>query len=204
MFTGRVSWAVGVYRLAFGVLTLAALGVQFHTGRSNPPFNAVDFFSYFTILSNVFGAVVFVVLAVAGRRLPGAELLRGAAVLYLTITFVVYALLLSGQDVGLVLAWVNTVLHRIFPIAALLDWFIVRPSARLDQRQTWWWLAFPVLYLIYSLIRGAATGWYPYPFLDPRRDGGYLGVTVTCLAIALAFVLLTVGLTRVANWRARI
>lgn len=194
---------VAVYRLAFGVLTLVALGVQFHMGRGHPPFSAVDFFSYFTILSNIFGAVVFVVLAAMGRRLPRSDVLRGAAVLYLTITFVVYALLLNGQGLGIVLPWVNNILHRVFPIAALLDWFLVRPSAPLKQRQTWWWLAFPLLYLIYSLIRGAVTGWYPYPFLDPRRDGGYLGVTLTCLAIALAFVLLTMGLTRAANWRAR-
>jgi hypothetical protein len=196
-------WAVRVWRLAFGVLTLVAVGVQFRTGQTHPPFDAVNFFSYFTILSNILGAVVFVLLAVLGSRLPHADLLRGAAALYLTITFLVYALLLSGVGLGIVLAWVNNVVHRIFPIVVLLDWFLVRSSARLNQRQTWWWLAFPVLYLVYSLIRGAVTGWYPYPFLDPRRDGGYLGVTVTCLAIAVAFALLTMGLTRAANARHR-
>jgi hypothetical protein len=44
---------VAIFRLAFGVLTLVALGVQFRTSQSHPQFNAVSFFSYFTNLSNI-------------------------------------------------------------------------------------------------------------------------------------------------------
>ncbi len=28
-------------------------------------------------------------------------------------------------------------------------------------------------------------GWYPYPFLDPDLSGGYGGVALSCIAIAI-------------------
>jgi hypothetical protein len=34
----------------------------------------------------------------------------------------------------------------------------------------------------YTLIRGPlADDWYPYPFVDPTRDGGYLRVALSRL-----------------------
>ena len=41
------------------------------------------------------------------------------------------------------------------------------------------------------MVRGALTGWYPYPFLDPA-DGGYGPVAVTVAAILAFGVLLCV------------
>jgi hypothetical protein len=40
---------------------------------------------------------------------------------------------------------------------------------------------------MYTLIRGAITDWYPYPFLDPdlERVGS---IIATCLAITAVFV----------------
>ncbi len=47
------------YRLLFAALTLGAIGVQFSVGSRLPNFNPINFFSYFTILSDVFAAGVF-------------------------------------------------------------------------------------------------------------------------------------------------
>jgi membrane protease YdiL (CAAX protease family) len=49
------------------------------------------------------------------------------------------------------------------------------------------WLAWPLVYLAYSLVRGAVVDWYPYPFLDPDESGGYAGVAGYALAILAAF-----------------
>jgi hypothetical protein len=51
------------------------------------------------------------------------------------------------------------------------------------------WLAFPVLWLVYTLIRGAVTDWYPYPFLDPDLES-VASIIATCLAITAVFVVL--------------
>ena len=43
---------------------------------------------------------------------------------------------------------------------------------------------FPLLYVVYSLIRGPFVNWYPYPFLDPRI-GGYGRVFLYSIGISV-------------------
>jgi hypothetical protein len=188
------------YRAGLGLLTLAALVVQYLTSRAHPAFNAVNFFSYFTNLSNFFGAIVFLCVGLGARRTLAVELARGAATLYLVVTFLVFAVLLSDIPLGILLPWVNTVLHQIMPIAVLLDWVFSPPEHRLDLRRSLLWLAFPIVYVVYVLIRGAETGWYPYPFLDPSKVSGYGGVTAYCVGITILFLMFTALLTWFGNY----
>ena len=60
---------------------------------------------------------------------------------------------------------------------------------------------FPLLYLAYVLIRGAVVDWYPYPFLNPARVGGYGGVALHALGIAALFVVGGWLLFKLGNWR---
>src|SRR6266702_8697760 len=108
-------------RLFFAALNIAAIATQLlYSSQYAISFSLVNFFSFFTILSNVFVTVVFVMSAfylAAGRKpSPTDDMLRSASVLYMAITGIVYALLLSGIDVDLSLSWVNLQLHYIMPI----------------------------------------------------------------------------------------
>ena len=67
------------------------------------------------------------------------------------------------------------VLHRLMPVVMALDWLLAPPSRRLAFRQCLWWMIYPLLYLVYSLIRGPIVDWYPYPFLDPDESAGTPG-----------------------------
>jgi hypothetical protein len=49
-----------------------------------------------------------------------------------------------------------------------------------------WSLLFPVLWLAYTLVRGAIWKWYPYPFLDVSSHG-YARVVVNALVVAVVF-----------------
>ena len=55
----------------------------------------VNFFSYFTILSNTFAVVVLLAGATVWRNQhsPRIDMVRGAATLYMTVTLIVFALL---------------------------------------------------------------------------------------------------------------
>ena len=68
---------------------------------------------------------------------------------------------------------VNSAMHQVTPAVLLVDWVCFPPWSRATYRAALGWLAFPLVYLAYSLSRGAAVDWYPYPFLDPRHPGGY-------------------------------
>ena len=187
-------YLVATYRLGFGLLTIAAITAQLLHNVQLQVFNPVNFFSFFTIESNVLASLIYVVAGVAGlagKQGTQLALLRGAATLYMTVTGIIYVLLLSGlTQADSSLAWVNIVLHYIMPLAVLVDWLISPPAVRIAFKQAAWWLIFPISYLAYSLIRGHIVTWYPYPFLNPA-NGGYTKVAVTAIGIAVAFVILT-------------
>jgi hypothetical protein len=131
-------------------------------------------------------------------RSRGLELLRGAAAVYLTVTFFVVIFLLSGVDVQLQLVWVDVVLHKIFPIVVVLDWIVDPPSTRMSFRDGLVWLAFPLAWTGFTLVRGAIDGWYPYPFLDPV-NGGYATVAVTVVAVTAGFGLIAAATIAIGN-----
>lgn len=189
------------YRVGLALFTLVALGIQYVTASSRPTFDPVNFFSYFTNLSNIYGAAVFLYVGLTGRRSLAVDLVRGATVLYLGATGVVYAVLLAeeSESLGIVVPWINTVIHEVMPLAVVLDWLLDPPTNRLPLRLTRWWIAFPVLYFTYSLVRGAIVDWYPYPFLNPARAGGAIGVAAYAVAILIWFVLIILAATWIGN-----
>ncbi|NUS74194.1 MAG: Pr6Pr family membrane protein [Corynebacteriales bacterium] len=189
------------YRLAFGLLVVVALVVQFAHSSQNDSFSAVNFFSYFTNLSNALGAVVLLWAAFSRRRATALDFVRGAAAVYLAVTGIVFSTLLREESLGLLYPWVNTVLHTIMPMVMVLDWLIVPPIRHLAFNATLWWLAFPLIYLAYSLTRGIGVDWYPYPFLTPGRVGGYAGVAIYALAIAIGFLVMVWVITWIGNYR---
>jgi hypothetical protein len=190
-------------RLFFAVLNVAAIVTQLtYSSQYTISFSLTNFFSFFTILSNVFATIVFVIsayyLAVGRKPSVADDVLRGASVLYMVLTGIVYSLLLSNVDVDLTLPWVNLQLHYIMPIVVLADWLYQPQRSKLTIKKITPWLVFPALYLIYTLVRGPIVNWYPYPFLDPAQAGGYGGVALYGIGILMVlfvagFVLMKLG-----------
>ncbi len=191
--TGRT---VGtVLRLLMAATVLAAVIAQLVNGISRNT-SVANFFSFFTIQSNIIGAVAVATAALAtasARRSVWLSQFRGAATLYMGITGMIFSLLLSGADVQTPLPWVNSVLHYVFPLFIVVDWIVDRSVRPLTFRQGLVFLAYPVLYLAYTLIRGPIVDWYPYPFIDPREHGyvfvGAMSVFVAVVGLGLAWVL---------------
>lgn len=166
-------------RVLRGAVVLLVVSAEVYLIRVlGEAFTPANHYSYFTVLSNVFGAAVLGVGIF--RRVP--DVVRGAAATYLATTGVVYALLLRGVDVQTP-AYANVVLHVAVPVLVVLEWVAVPPERRLGARAVTWWLLFPALYCAYTLVRGPLVAWYPYPFLDPR-DLGYGAVAGWCVVVA--------------------
>ncbi|HEV3242289.1 MAG TPA: Pr6Pr family membrane protein [Methyloceanibacter sp.] len=55
------------------------------------------------------------------------------------------------------------------------------------------WLAYPLVYAAYSLIHGAATGFYPYPFINVR-EFGYDKIFLNMGVLVLVFIVLGLAL----------
>lgn len=175
-------------RIALAILTLAAVGYQLLYNASGATFNPVNFFSFFTIQSNILAAAILIVAGVWGRGGSSNALfdaLRGAATLFMVMTGVIYVLLLSNNQVAVqtTIPWVNLVLHYVMPVAVFADW-LVNPPAKMRVATAASWLLYPVLYVAYSFTRGAAIGWYPYPFLDVA-ELGYAEALANCAFISV-------------------
>ena len=217
------SWATGwsVARAVMAVLVLAAIfrqlgasvGTALAAGR-DVAVTIANFFSFFTILSNLTAAIVLLWAAIwfwtRGRRGADAEP-RGLAVAlacvstFMIITGIVYNVLLrnvvlpQGSEP---VWWSNEVLHLVGPLFLLAD-VLVGPLRRaLSWRALWVIVAFPILWAAYTMVRGPLTTnpvsgepyWYPYPFLNPNNPdlqpvSGYAGVMLYVGGIALAFLL---------------
>jgi hypothetical protein len=125
--------------------------------------------------------------------------IRGGVIVYIVFVGLVFNTLLRDVDLSSLIPWVNVVVHFLLPIAGLLDWLIWPPRRRLPLRIAFLWLVWPVVYVAYSLIRGAITGFYPYPFFNPGAVGGYGGVALYCLVMLVGFLVLALLIRWIGN-----
>lgn len=192
-------------RLAFATAAIVAMTYQFAESAESG-FQKANFFSFFTIQSNLLAVAALFLLALVprDRRTPLADGFRSAAVLYMAITGVVFALLLSGLQAELqtTVSWVDFVVHKLMPVALVVDWVLDPPRHRLP----WWtalaWLVYPAAWLAYTLVRGASVDWYPYPFVDVS-ELGYDGVLARAALLTGGFAAAAAALLWLGNRRAR-
>ncbi|WP_051479270.1 Pr6Pr family membrane protein [Arthrobacter sp. H5] len=179
------------FRLVLGLLALAGVVIQLYISITRG-LGVVNFFSYFTILSNIFAATVFIIAAVRLARgyVPNDFdlAIRGASVVYMVFVGIVFSLLLRDVPLGELLPWINTVHHYVMPVAVIIDWILQPPRIKILLKTALLWLVFPAVYVTYSLIRGPVSGFYAYPFFDPDVQGGYGGVAAYCAAMLIGFL----------------
>jgi hypothetical protein len=193
-----------IARVAFAVVGVIAMTYQFTRLQGYPTFKPGNFFSFFTIQSNILAATMLVVAALVrpGERSVAFDAVRGAVTFYIGITGAVFALLLSGlqEQLDTHNAFANFVVHYLIPVVVVADWIIDPPRRRLGSRIALAWLLYPFAWFVYTLVRGSATGWYPYPFVDVSEHG-YGGVLLRGVAFLAAFATGTAAFAAVSDRR---
>ncbi|WP_374928323.1 Pr6Pr family membrane protein [Kytococcus sedentarius] len=141
-------------------------------GWAGAPARLADALSYFTIWSNLVVALVAWLLA---RGTPGSTALRVLlldALLMITITAVVYAVMLAPT--AQVRGWENVTnpwIHIVTPAATVLLWLVAGPRGWLSWRLVPLGLVVPLVWVAFTLVRGALLDAYPYPFMDVVQLG---------------------------------
>jgi len=168
---------------------------------------AANFFSYFTILSNLMVAVCLSCLLLFPRSKAGqffsSSVVATAIAVYIFIVGLVYNLVL--RQIWSPTGWqlvVDNLLHVVVPLFYLIYWYFFARRGALHWQDLLKWLIFPAAYLAYSLIRGAMTGWYPYPFVH-AGNLGYAKVALNSLAV-LAAILVTGAVLMAVNNRSKV
>jgi hypothetical protein len=194
------------------VLAWFALLLQFFLIMQNSAAGAtlrviVNFFSFFTILTNLLVAVTVSFPIVASQSAGGRFFLRpstqsGVAV-YIAIVGIIYTLLLrhiwnpQGAD-----KLADVLLHDVVPLLYVAFWAIFVPKAALRWSHAVSWLAYPIVYMLYTLAHGFVSHWYPYYFIDV----GALGLArALAHSAGLLLVFFAIGLLMIAlgRWAAR-
>ncbi|MET0672400.1 MAG: Pr6Pr family membrane protein [Microbacterium pygmaeum] len=223
------TWSI--LRLLMAVAILAAIITQLVASVTRTAENGQDvgtvvanFFSFFTILSNVGSVGVLTWAAIwyfrRGRQFRsesrGLAITLASVTTYMIVTGVVYNLLLRGIELpqgAEPVPWSNETLHVVGPIFLLVDLFVGPLRRRLPWRNVLIVIAFPIVWVLYTLVRGPLVTnpvsgdpfWYPYPFLNPNNfDLGYFGVLgyvvgIAAVIVGIAFFVIWIGRRRGAR-----
>lgn len=194
------------WHLAIAVLVVAALALQIWIAlgvSALPRAHAVGtlagtpmanrllrVLSFFTIQSNILSGVSSAYLA----RNPVRDgtvwrAVRLASLSGITVTGVVYSTVLAKvhEPHGWQETFSNTAFHYFVPIMMALGWLLLGPRPRIEPKTIARVICWPFGWIVYILIYGRITKWYPYPFLDVATHGyaRVIGNTAAVLAVLL-------------------
>lgn len=220
----RIGFAL--LRVAAAAAGIAAIVGQLMTslvywpknGVTNLTLSVTNFFSFFTIQSNVAAIVVFLIGAVLLLRGSRDDphwflVLRTCVTTYMVVTGIVYNLLLRGVQLpqGATLEWSNEILHVAVPILLLLDWLFAPGRTPVGWKTIWVVIIYPLVWVVYTMVRGPFTPnevlgepyWYPYPFLNPNLPGNDVqSVVFYIILIALVIAATAAGVIAISRrWK---
>lgn len=148
-----------------------------------------DTVSYFTEWSNVVVAIsCYLLWRNASDDSYWKRVLRADSLIMITVTAIVYALLLAPT--AQVTGWsvlTNPLQHIVVPILTVLVFLVWGPRGWLSGRVIAGALLIPTAWVAWMLLRGVVVGAYPYAFIDPITHG-YPAVLAT-IAQILAFTI---------------
>ena len=178
---GLTTAATLIVRVALEVENLGSLGDAL-----------VSVLRFFTIWTNILlaGICLWLARAIAGDWTMSQISLATASTLFIVFVGVIYHLLLSAtHDPQGVQFYTNLLFHYVIPGGMLAVWLAFVPKGRLLFRSAVVWLSFPLVYLLFALIRGEVLGDYPYFFIDVGKYG-YPQVLLNAVGFTLVLLIL--------------
>jgi len=165
--------------------------------ETNPPglsTRVIRFASYLTIWSNVLVLATAALLALnptrdgqvwRALRLNAVVICFGGGIVH--FFFLRPLLDLDGADL-----LADKLLHVVVPLVAVIGWLAFGPRGQATRADLLPFLVLPVVWLVYTLVRGEFVDWYPYPFIDVNEHG-YAVVAANCVGVAAVMFGLALG-----------
>jgi len=156
-----------------------------------PSLIALEFvlFSFYTVQTNLM-VVIWISLALlytqrAEKPFILGSIVRGGITVYISITFLIFVTLLQPFyfPTDPISITVNILAHYLVPILFILDWVITETNNTYENVYALYWLTYPIIYLVYSLIQGLITDFYPYYFIDLSMIGPFVFLFGALLAL---------------------
>ncbi len=119
----------------------------------------------------------------------------------IALVCIAYNLLLRNlwnpQGVQLV---ADVLLHNVIPVAYVGYWWLRVPCDSLKWRDVFPVTIYPVVYFFYEFVRGAYSGFFPYPFLNVEQLG-YARVLANAIAILVGLIVIALVLIAIKRDR---
>lgn len=202
---GRVLAGIGA------ITGWAGLIIQFWLSIINTTYplltTIINYFSFFTILTNILITVCFTFLAINYRSGVGGFFSRPsvltASAVHITIVGLIFNIILRPEihSTGLQ-AWISDVLHVATPILFITYWLLYVPKHYYSWKSIAVWLIYPIIYLVYVLVRGPYADFYPYPFVDVRL-WGFSKVLESCGIITVIYILFALAFNHLSKYLAK-
>lgn len=193
-----------------------ALGLQFYLtheivmsqGRSFMGTLFV-FFGYFTVLTNILSATALTARAwTAGQAQAHSQFFIqpstvGGVAVSMALVGLVYNLVLRQlySPAGLA-RLADELLHVVMPVVFLFYAWLCSRKTDLQWGDALKWAVYPMLYLVYALVRGELSGAYPYPFIDVAQLG-YKTVLINSVGVCVVFMALSLLFIAMGRWKDR-
>lgn len=190
-------------------LELYALPVQFYLLLHGSEFTffsaAVRLLSYFTILTNSIVFFCTALLLFGGKSNLNSFFEKAstltAITVYILIVGIVFNLLLRQiVDLNGNHLIVSEIFHTVVPILFFSYWLFFVSPQKFSFKVIWFWLVYPVIYILYTLFHGIITHFYPYPFIDVTKLG-FKTAIINGFFVLIAFVILSVILIFISKKR---
>jgi hypothetical protein len=163
----------------------------------------IRYFSFFTILTNILVAISFTAVYLNGITDKGIFFTRPktltATAVYITIVGLIYNTILrflwAPQGMQQL---ADELLHTIIPIGFIIFWLVFVPKQNIAWATVLPFTIYPLVYLVYTLLRGPLAQWYPYPFVDVKELGYpkvFINSAMVC-AVFISFSLLFTGIAK--------
>lgn len=167
-------------RLTIALIGIIALVGDFFYTLGFRAFQIDNFFAYFTTQSNIAGVVVLLLSGLVGLARewepPWLSTTRALVLSYIIVSGIVFGLIAAesgSRNIRVDIPWSSATLHFVIPVLAIAEWIFGPGRRTVPWKVMWLSLAFPVVWGVATLARGAAIGWYPYFFLDPSQVSGW-------------------------------
>ena len=197
------NYSLAALRLAIGIGLIGSVIWQVTDRIANGIFRPFEYFAYFSIVTAIVAGLFFITtsfgLLLKIEDTKWVEIARLSLAVALIVVGVVYHALLAdvandvrdGDYVWPVLP--NEIIHTYAPILAAIEYLISIKAFRIRLRAFFWVAVFPLTWLVLSIIRGTATNWWPYWFINPNGEAGLGGMLTYIAAITVFFLVLGVS-----------
>jgi hypothetical protein len=193
-------YSLALSRLALGLALIGSVTWQVTDRIANDLFRPAEYFAYFSIVTAIV-AGLFLITTGFGLLLniedtKWVEIARLSLAVALIVVGVVYHALLAGAANDVRdgdYAWPvlpNEIIHTYAPILAVIEYLMSVKAFRIRLRAFVWVAVFPLTWLVLSIVRGIATNWWPYWFINPNGEAGLGGMLTYISAITVFFLVL--------------